>query len=240
MNCETVTITGADDMTDMYELVDLSAEFPFVEWGILVSARNEGRQRFPSRHWIELFSGQVRRHGMKVATHICGEWVRELLVGELNWNCLPFGLLPVSWRVQINTHGGVYPSTTAMWDRMDELRGKKFIFQWEGVNDHLARATIQRGGLSALSVLFDKSGGMGLVPDEWPKQLSGIYCGYAGGLGPHNISQQLEKLEHLCQWEYWIDMEQNVRTDDGEKLDLAKVRTVLETVRDWFPKEVCA
>jgi hypothetical protein len=33
MNLHTVTITGADDSTDINELVALSAVFPFVEWG---------------------------------------------------------------------------------------------------------------------------------------------------------------------------------------------------------------
>lgn len=50
---ERVTITGADDSTDISQLVELSQEFPFVEWGILVSRRSEGGPRFPSREWID-------------------------------------------------------------------------------------------------------------------------------------------------------------------------------------------
>lgn len=38
----TVTITGADDDVDPSALEDLSDEFPFVEWGILRSAKREG------------------------------------------------------------------------------------------------------------------------------------------------------------------------------------------------------
>ena len=37
-----VTITGADDNTPVEALNDLAAEFPFVEFGILVSRAREG------------------------------------------------------------------------------------------------------------------------------------------------------------------------------------------------------
>ena len=51
-----VTITGADDETPIVALIELSAKFPFVEWGILVSLKSEGGPRFPSRVWMDAFS----------------------------------------------------------------------------------------------------------------------------------------------------------------------------------------
>ncbi|MHB1675039.1 MAG: hypothetical protein ACYCSP_12405 [Acidobacteriaceae bacterium] len=51
MKLETVTITGADDSTDIVELAELSEEFPFVEWGILISARaRKADFAFPQRN----------------------------------------------------------------------------------------------------------------------------------------------------------------------------------------------
>ena len=80
MNLKRVTITGADDSTSIPELVNLSKEFPFVEWGILVSKRHEGEFRFPSRHWIERFSDVAGRAKLNVSTHVCGVWVRQMFV----------------------------------------------------------------------------------------------------------------------------------------------------------------
>ena len=37
MTLNRVTITGADDFTEPKDLVELSEEFPFVEWAILLS-----------------------------------------------------------------------------------------------------------------------------------------------------------------------------------------------------------
>lgn len=54
-----VTITGADDHTYIEELMNLSAKFPFVEWGILMSPKRVGTNRFPSGHWMKLFARAV-------------------------------------------------------------------------------------------------------------------------------------------------------------------------------------
>ena len=47
-----VTVTGADDSVDVDGLIDLSKEFPFVEFGILLSKSSAGSARFPSGLWL--------------------------------------------------------------------------------------------------------------------------------------------------------------------------------------------
>jgi hypothetical protein len=47
-----ITITGADDQVDPRELAMLSAEFPFVEWGILMSESRAGTSRYPGQTWM--------------------------------------------------------------------------------------------------------------------------------------------------------------------------------------------
>jgi hypothetical protein len=84
-----VTITGADGRTPISALLDLSAEFPFVEWGILVSKRQEGGARFPGRDWSGTFARQAAEKQLAVSLHVCGSWVRDLLRGKLDWNELP-------------------------------------------------------------------------------------------------------------------------------------------------------
>lgn len=81
---ERVTITGADDKTSIADILELSAEFSFVEWGILVSHRQEGTYRFPSRDWIDRFKEAAFNAKLQVSTHLCGRWVRELLLANCN------------------------------------------------------------------------------------------------------------------------------------------------------------
>lgn len=45
-----VTLTGADDKTDLAQLRALSDRYPFVEWALLVGPL-PGTQRNPSQAW---------------------------------------------------------------------------------------------------------------------------------------------------------------------------------------------
>lgn len=133
MKLETVTITGADDSTDIVELAELSEEFPFVEWGILISKSQEGGFRFPSRKWIDALRQIAQARKLNVATHMCGRWVRDLLIGKVDWNFLP-ACIVVSQRVQINIHKPFLVSARALSQRLLEQEGKRFIFQSDGVS----------------------------------------------------------------------------------------------------------
>lgn len=226
-----VTITGADDATDVGALIDLTAEFPFVEWGILVSLRAEGGSRFPSRTWIDRFVTKAVDESLNTSMHICGQWVRDLLRGRLDWNVLPEVRL-VADRVQINTHAQEHISTCAALDWIQEHAAKQFIFQLDNVNNHVFdAAAYQRLNVAGL---FDCSHGAGTLPDQWPMVCDNRKYGYAGGLGPANVVEQVNTLNRLrlgpglLQTPYWIDMEGRVR-DEEEHLDLAKVRKVLES-----------
>jgi phosphoribosylanthranilate isomerase len=102
-----------------------------------------------------------------------------------------------------------------------------FIYQCDGVNDRWIRE------LEFGSPLFDTSGGAGVLPNRWPGAWPGRYCGYAGGLGPDNVVEQLTRIRIAANEgeRFWIDMERRVRSDDDEQFDLDKVRTVLEAVK---------
>jgi len=219
---EKVTITGADDNTNIPQLLELSKEFPFVEWGILVSRRSEGGPRFPSRDWIDELIAVS--HGLRLSMHVCGVWVRQMFVGELRWNDLP-SCFPVVERIQINTHAQQHASTSAFVDKLAERPNVQFIFQWDGVNDHLIYAA-KAAGLN-VAALFDASGGAGILPKEWLPPADQFPCGYAGGLGPENVVEQIRKIEVICKRPFWIDMERRVRTHDDARLDMDLVRKVL-------------
>lgn len=219
-----VTITGADDNTPIQALIDLSAEFPFVEWAILVSKKQEGGPRFPSREWCARFSAQCSIHRPNLSLHVCGEWVRRIMRGKMEWDEMP-EVSYVAGRVQINTHAEEHISTVSAFDWMAQ-QGRQFIIQLDNVNDHILDVAILRGVHCA--GLFDLSHGAGILPESWPKvRHRAVYHGYAGGLSPENSAEQARIIAAANPWPFWIDMEGRVRTN--EVLDLAKVRSVLES-----------
>ncbi len=221
-----VTLTGADDRTPIEALVDLSQEFPFVEWGILVSEKQEGGPRFPGKEWMETFAMRGSDEKLQVSMHVCGAWVRQMLRGQLDWNRLP-EIRIVADRVQVNTHAEEHITTVAALDWMAGRGNKQFIVQLDAVNDHFFDGAVAR----KLNVagLFDLSHGAGVLPDSWPAlRHAGIYHGFAGGLSPDNVVDQVAKITDTVTGSlpFWIDMEGRIRTD--EEFDLSKVRRVLE------------
>jgi hypothetical protein len=248
MKLNTVTITGADDSTDPKELVALSEEFPFVEWGILVSKGHiGGSYRFPSTEWIDKFVDFVYNQSdsveINVCTHICGDWVRKLLMGDLDWEEIP-NVIDLSRRIQINTHS--QPHLYNHEKFLNNLReivnpDLNIIFQQEGVNDHLILALRNTTDLfDYATVLFDKSAGAGILPDYWPTSNGSYRCGYAGGLGPSNVVEQITRIQAANEFDFledmgfWIDMERQIRTLDDSKLDLNKVREVLRLTEPFI------
>lgn len=246
MHLDRVTVTGADDSISPNDLVSLTQEFPFVEWGILVSHSQgtigQGSPRFPSARWITDIQSLAETTGIfNLSLHLCGRWVRDLLAkGEINW---PDSLLHCFQRVQLNFHADKTPCEPKSFASALKKIGKQFIFQIDGAkgNEHLDAAHSEE--VPACYGLFDISGGAGILPQEWPAPIyldvspgahgegveSYAYHGYAGGLGPENLDDQIPLIAKACAGaRIWIDMETRVRSRDDLKFDLSKVRHCLE------------
>jgi len=81
-------------------------------------------------------------------------------------------------------------------------------------------------------ILMDASGGRGRSPDNWPRPITGVACGYAGGIGPDTIEADLDRIAGAVgDGVIWIDMEGRVR-DEVDRFDLDRVETVLRAVRE--------
>jgi hypothetical protein len=264
MKIDRVTITGADNSIDPHDLHDLTKEFPFVEWGILVSKMAEGSNRFPDKDWLYDFSlfktDYEKKIGLilKASCHVCGQWVRDLLVGGEQFIQDRGGWLDRFQRMQINTHAekheidkDAFTSTLITIFGLNSHYTKQFIIQYDGVNEDLLGCCIE-AGLDAVP-LFDKSHGTGESPRTWPtiryfgpnfgppsKNVM-MYCGYAGGLGPDNLEKELKRIakgvDASCTDKnfspIWIDMETKVRSNEDKQFDLDKVRACLEIAKPY-------
>lgn len=224
MSLTRVTISGADDGVEPSELAALSIEFPFVEWGILFSAKRAGEPRYPSAAWrVRLGKLDAK---LRLSLHLCGAVARALLAGDTDL----LGAVGDEYeRIQVN---GWHPGNPEF--RTVPLgESYEFILQVRSEEDlQLAAREIDAitddalvGWPGSVSALWDCSGGRGLEPFTWPPAPLGVPLGYAGGIGPDNVIDVLSAIGPVSR-DFWIDMESGVRTDD--RFDLAKVRRVLE------------
>jgi hypothetical protein len=241
MKLRCVTITGADDGVTPDELVSLSEEFPFAEWGILFSSKHHGVPRWPSTGWVHRLAAIAERSpAMNLSAHLCGQWVRDLLAGRFTFaETFPW-LLPRFARVQLNFHaepqqvlGARFLLALQAHTRRADGDRRQFILQADGVNNAIFETARFEPADVDVTTLFDLSHGNGLTPVDWPRpytdeRLEPVYCGYAGGIGPDNVVEQLGRIAAAAAGgPFWIDMETRVRTPDDARLDMAKVRRVL-------------
>lgn len=223
-----VTITGADDSIPVSELPRLSDRFPFAEWGILVSASRTGSPRYPSPDWLRTLqyaAGGASR--MRLSLHLCGRFVKALLLGEVMF---PLDLLDGFDRVQLNFHAEhCAMDSRAFAEALKRLGPRQFIFQVDGAlgNRYLEKVLDDRS-IDAVP-LFDVSGGAGVLPESWPRSIYGngsitkpqmLYHGYAGGLGPDNLGEQIPAIAAAAGCRHWIDMETRVRSNGDAQFDL--------------------
>jgi hypothetical protein len=243
-----VTITGVDTNSDIDRIIKITKKYPFVEWGILISASKNGEPRYPDKTWIERFRFALRiACGLKVGQyytpnisfHICGKLSRDLLMGKREeiWNkYVP--TLSSAKRIQLN-----FNLKNSKLDLEEFLKliitnfsnsNISVITQHNQSNYDFWQIMLKAPDVKH-NILFDSSGGRGIESIFIPKSINGIFCGYSGGFGPDNIEEYLKKLNNYngnynigtC----WIDMETNVRTDN--KLDLDKVEFVLEKSKPY-------
>lgn len=242
-----VTISGADDSVDTKELLEISRQFPWVEWGILVSKAKEGKPRYPSFEWqtklfdtwAESFDAQMRPR-MRLSVHLCGFWCREVIEGRWTFLKDRLAIWPMFGRVQLNHSHRIHSLLES--DIINLVKAlvdpvtaeKQFIFQMKQF-DCPAFDAVLKAAIDAVP-FFDRSGGKGKVAPEWPEPrvwaAGQEYCGYAGGLNCDNIVEQLTALSAVVEKvPVWIDMETGAFTED--RFDTDKVRRYLDLSRPW-------
>jgi hypothetical protein len=237
-----VTITGADDSTDIGWMIETQKRFPFMEWGILTSPNRLGTPRYPS--FVKQCDIADCSPELVLSLHVCGGYVRRICAGD--WSSLHLGSLPLIKsvsRVQLNFRpylarlGDLFYEHASKFSRFEDLplicqigdgmSAGGWLRLKQGFSDFAIEQADSPKVAAGIMPFYDMSGGQGISPSWWPGAPLHAYTGYAGGLGPDNVVEHLQAIEQVAE-DYWVDMETRVRTDDNLSLDRAKVEAALE------------
>lgn len=229
-----VTFTGADDNTNIQDMIDLSNEHSIIEFGILYSKERQGTPRYPSMEWIEELTAKAEESSswISLALHVCGKTNIENLLHFRE----PFPNIASSFtRVQLNFMYKNH-SLKDLTNFMEKCTGEMWdvIIQDNDANEGLE---ILESIHTGFGMLQDSSGGRGVTPGGWRMPKTGLY-GFAGGLGPDNILEHLptfEKLMHESEGIFWIDMETKLR-DAEDKFSLDICRQVISALQGYYGK----
>ena len=172
---------------------------------------------------------------MRLAAHLCGARVNEVLNGEdaflQTLSSLGFK------RVQINATAVNGVDTTKLTDQVpvlaDVIRRNpqlEFIIQRSAETSPLWEPLLTHN-LANVSNLFDESKGTGTLLQEFVTPPTDVAVGYAGGLGPANIAIVLPKILAAAKGSsVWIDMESSLRStlNGADVFDVYKCYEVIE------------
>lgn len=235
MKLDKITISGADDSVNNSWMSAFQDKYPFVEWGILVSEKRMGGNRYPTAKWIKGL-----QYKLSLSLHLCGNICRRF-VDTADMDII-YDLNGEHWdRIQLNVafkdEGVDYiKRLRKLAEVAEEIDNKAIILPYNKVNKRIIDTWLGLGEIpDNIHFLYDSSGGRGRLISSFEKPLLN-YTGYAGGIGPDNIGETCHAITHAI-WSdnAWIDMESGVRTDD--MLDLKKVETVLSTAAEYTNKQ---
>lgn len=224
MKLRYISLTGADNKVNIKDLEQLSDKYPLFECAILMFPEREGKSRNPTIDWREQFyASKVKNR----AIHLCGSIINKLADRD---EALIKELTNVQ-RVQINLkpQWSSDELVTKLVEVVKSLPQIEFITQYNENNRPYFKYW---DSISNHSYLYDASLGKGLAPEDWSAPVLGKRTGYAGGLSPSNIQEQLCKIAKVAEsTPIWVDMESGVRTDDN--FDLEKAEDVLSITTDF-------
>lgn len=216
---EFITFTGPDDRTDKADIdamVRLAEDYP-VEYAVLFSDSRAGMPRYPTLDWADKFQFTVGCP--RLAAHICGAYANEIIsTGKSKLE----GMLCTFQRIQINTSGPVFPGNIRRWaDRLAQ--------RWGHAVEPILQCRDDFPDDNRVTWLYDRSGGTGVMPDNWPvpRPDVGLLVGYAGGFGPATVVEVLPGLSQATP--FYIDMETKIR-NENDCFDVGLCRRVCNLV----------
>lgn len=234
MILDRVTITGVDETSNPDDLLRISQRYPFVEWGFLLKESLPGTGRYVSTTTLKRFLPWAE--AMCFSGHICGKWGRDMLVGydSIFQELHPY--MPMFTRLQWNVNASRNPYDLRDVEHLFATRDQyRHIIQCNKSNE-LFVALLLDAGVN-FDILYDASGGRGIVAKTWPPASDLAYYGYAGGLRPDNLAGELAKINMVAgPYRIWIDMESGVR-NSNDILDLGLVTKVLAEAERWLHAE---
>jgi hypothetical protein len=248
MKIKKIVVSGANEYTEIGEMFALARTFPFVEFGIQVSGFKAamGTSRW---RWLQrlITSQQKGKYHLNLALHLNQDWVESFCEGR---PCVEVesllaqkysGREPVFQRVQLNFKVG--REKTPDLDALERLI-HKYLWHRFILSDNESNAAVIKklhGRHLRFDCLYDSSHGEGISAKEWKApRYKRVFQGYAGGLSPENIRQELDRIAAVVpeEREIFIDAEGRLKDPGSGHLDLRRCWQFALAVTKWHaPQE---
>ena len=244
-----ITCSDPREFNDIHQIVELGKISPRVEIAVQAhpSKMSCGMQR---NLWFrELLSYIIcYKYDINLAVHVNREWCDEIcrkgiipsdltdfFDPRLN-NKVTKKPLVKRWQLNMPKETADNVNVRALKKLFDLCPDKEFILQYN-TNTQSAIASLYSAG-ARFSVLYDASGGQGILPTSWSAPVyKSVSQGYSGGLSPENILSNLDKISSVVPAHHavWIDAEGKLKTNN--MFDVARARQYILNTENWIAKQ---
>ena len=238
MKLKCVTCSGANEHTNIEKLVNLFYNYnDKASIGIQVSGKKSsyGMARY---WWIKSLCYYLREQeiNLNIALHLNQDWVERFCSGDVPDELTEFLSLtfsdgePFIRAIQLNFKIGreKEPKVATLVRMMKLYSDQIFIISYNDSNAKFVQQLYETG--AKFELLFDASFGEGIAPEErLPPVFDNIPQGYAGGLSPENVADEIDKISKVIAGDgyFSIDAEGKLKGDDGH-FSLERCRAFLE------------
>ena len=247
MKIKFITCSGTNEHTDIQGLVNLLSTYQQAEAGIQIW-EDKCAAHMPRYHWIKELHAYLndKKQIVNLAAHINRGWVEGFCAGNLApeleeiLNLQDYQGNKFIKRLQLNFKIGreKKPDINRLIDTIKRFPKQRVILSYNSSNAELINQIYSQGIM--FDVLFDASFGAGIMPKEREKAaFSDRLQGYAGGLGPDNIADELAKISAVTpkNAEIYIDAQGRLE-DDNQHLSLEKCHAYISNALTWQTQNI--
>lgn len=232
-----ITCSGANEHTNIDDLLALAKEYPMMEIGIQVSDKKvtDNPARFD---WILALQEKVaaQKIAPNIALHVNGNWVQQFasraMIPELDYfltlsnGCKGWLVkrLQINFLIDNDYRIDLGRFCQAMTDRAD----RPIVLPYNEKNAIFVRKLHSKS--MKFDCLYDNSHGEGILTQQLQAPVfRDCLQGYSGGLSADNVAEQLQKLSHVVKPKraVYIDAEGKLKGKNGH-LDLQKCESYIK------------
>lgn len=230
MLLKTVVCSGINENNDINNAIDFLKKYKNVEFGVQCSPKKAGYHT-PRFHWLKEFLCKLNEQKIenKVALHLNEGFVVSFCDGKVPHEISELlAIGQATSRIQLNFKigreffaSGSVPDITTLEKTINTLSSHPVILSASQPNLPFIQKAYHRG--IKFDVLFDDSFGEGVAPSTRKAPLfDHAFQGYAGGLSPENVIDELIKIAKVAKGTIFIDAEGKLKQDGHFNFDRAE------------------
>ena len=221
MFLKTIVCSGVNEKNDINDTIEFLKKYKNAEFGVQCSPRKAGYHT-PRFEWLKelLYKLNEEKIEKRVALHLnegfvvsfCDGKIPDEISDLLNMD-RAVGRLQLNFKIGREAFAsGSVPDIKTLQKTMENIMEHPIILSASQPNLSFIHKAYHQG--IKFDALFDDSFGEGVAPDtRKPPLFNDVFQGYAGGLSPENVAEELGKIERVAKGAVFIDAEGKLKQD---------------------------